>query len=309
MSTSLGNDWTDETPSQSRFTAKTLFVGPGSDIGNITTQNNCPLALCTEDGGGFFKNNLYARHYDDTTAQWTGWDNAKWKHTHTDNADDGGAYYEMDVANIERIHDDPPYLTVFQFFGAKSGTGADIADANANSSLFLRLRTGVVANNYAYIAKGGTRLSFAYKIEWHVKMEVDGGNAQILWRAGPGMELPQDNADVVEKKIGLEGCTGSGTKVQVVNCDGVTRLITPTTIDMDTGQARGFMLKYVPSTNLTYKDTLASNIVVSANIPGSGYILSDRLVRYGIKTTNTTEKLMYLWRHALFGKSNDSDYI
>jgi hypothetical protein len=309
---SLGHDWTDEAPSQSRFSAKTIFVGTGADIADITTQSNIPAVLCVEDGSGFLANNFYVRHWDITTSQWTGWDNVKWKHTHKDNIDaDGGGYYEMDAAVADSyIGINEPYCITLQFFGGASASGgAAVQDAEANNSCFLRLRTGTTSNNYAYVQKGGTRLSFAAKIEWHIKMEVDGGNSQILWRCGPGMEKPQDNSEAVEKKIGLEGCTGDGINIQITNCDGATRLKTPTTVNMDLGQARGFKLAYTPSTNMIYNDSLSNTITVTSNIPSSGYILDDRLVRYGIKTTNATEKLLYIWSHALLGKRNDVNWI
>ena len=310
MSTNLGYAWSEEQPSAERMNAKSLFVGTGDDIASISISSPIALALCTADGSGFLANHLYFRHYDDVSGGWSGWDDVSRKHTHADDTEEeGGDYYDIDIANAETVVSRMrPSLQEEMFFFDVNGAGAAVATISANNSQFLRLRTGTVANNWAQVQDGGIKLSVSSKVEWHTKFEIDGSTA-ILWRMGVGMERVQESSESTLPKFGIEGCTGDGTTIQLVSCNGASRIKTNTAVGMDQNAAIGVKIVYIPSTSVTYFDTLSTVKASTGGIPSSGAIESDKMLRYGIQTTNTTEKLMFVWADGLYGKILDPSWI
>ena len=315
MSASLGLSWGEEQPSASRMNAKSLFYGTGDDIATITISSPIALALCTEDGSGFLANHVYFRHFDDTAQQWSGWDDVFRKHTHADDTEEeGGDYYDIDIANassrlsIIRPSFQPEMVNWFAF-----GSNATVENVSGGLDInYTRLRTGIVANNYAQLQDGGLKASLSSKMEWHAKFEIDIGadpGVGVLWRMGVGMEKASETSESTLQKFGIEGCSGDGETIQLVSCDGATRLKTNTAVGMEQGAAIGAKISYVPSTSVIYEDTLSTVKASTGAFPSSGAIDSDKMLRYGIKTTNTTECLMYIWADALFGKINDPSWI
>jgi hypothetical protein len=97
MSATLGAEWGEEQPSAERLNAKSLFVGTGDDIGDITISSPIALALCTADGSGFFTNHVYLRYFDTDTQLWSCCDDVFRKHTHADDTENEGDYYDIDI--------------------------------------------------------------------------------------------------------------------------------------------------------------------------------------------------------------------
>lgn len=314
MSHLLGGAWGEEQPSAARLDAKNIFVGTGADIANITIASTIPFALCTEDGSGFLRNHLYHRHFDPEEDSWTGWDDVSRKHTHADDTEtEGGDYYDIDIANHDLLSIRRPYLTSEMFYYDVSGaTGPpSVMDGPSGGNQRLLLRTGTAANQWAQVQNGGIKGSFSSRMQWHVKYEIDatGSPPAVLWRMGVGIERVQENSEATLQKFGIEGCSGDGSTVQLVSCDGQTRLKTNTAVGMDQNASIGVKIDYIPSTSVIYYDTIGTIKPSGGNFPSSGAIGSDKLLRYGIKTTNTTEKLMYIWADALFGKTLDVSWI
>jgi hypothetical protein len=123
------------------------------------------------------------------------------------------------------------------------------------------------------------------------------------------MELADETSEDTLQKFGIEGCTGDGASIQLVSCDGDTRNKTSTSIGMEQPSAMGVKIAYIPSTSVIYEDTIGTLQASSGNTPSSGNIQSDKTLRYGIKSTNTTVKTMGIWADALFGKILDPFWI
>lgn len=327
MSYLLGGPWAEEQPSSERMNAKSLFVGTGDELADVTISSTIALALVTEDGSGFLANHIYTRHFDPDVGGWSGWDDVFKKHTHADDTEtEGGDYYDIDVANAEtRLSIFRPSLQDEMFYFDSSIGGSIAGEENAASSLavqtihttgedatqFLRLKTGTTTDNWAQVQDGGLKISVSSPLQWHIKFQIVGAATNILWRMGVGMERVQEESEDELQKIGLEGCDGDGVTTQLVTCDGATRLKTSTGVAMilDPEGAIGAKIEYIPSTSVIYYDTLGTIKESTGNIPSDGALKSDRMLRYGIKTTNTTEKLMYLWADALYGKILDPAWI
>jgi hypothetical protein len=272
--------------------AKSWFVGTGDEIATITIASTIPNALCTEDGSGFLANHVYIRHFDDVAQEWSGWDDI-----FIDNAESRLSLFRPTLQE-----------EMFQW----DVNGGAVATAVADNSQFLRLRTNAATNNWAQADTGGLQASLSSRMEWHTKFQIDGAtgtNPAVLWRMGVGMERVQENSETTLQKFGIEGCGGDGITIQLVSCNGASRFKTPTGVAMDQAAAIGVKVAYIPSTSVIYEDTIGTTKPSTGGIPSSGSVHSDKMLRYGIKTTNTSEKLMYIWADALFGKVLDPSWI
>lgn len=316
MSTDLGLAYGEEQISSERANAKSIFVGTGSDIANISVASPIPAAYCTEDGAGFTLNHFYLRHYDPEIEAWTGWDDAFRKHTHSDDTEtEGGDFYDIEVANAEQRYSvfRPSMSEEYFIFTDSGDSGAEVVmfHDQATDTQYMELRTGNVTDAWAQVQDGGINLSLNSPSEWHVKVQIDTQTTEteILWRMGVGMELADETSDDTLQKYGIEGCTGDGANIQLVSCDGDTRNKTSTGIAMEQAASIGVKVAYVPSTSVIYEDTIGTLQASSGNFPSSGNIESDKTIRYGIKSTNTTGKEMRIWADALYGKILDPSWI
>ncbi len=293
--------------------------GTGADIADVPVSSPIVVAYCTETSAGFLLNHLYLRRYDPDLLAWTGWDDVSRKHTHSsDTETDGGDYYDIDVATVEtRYSVFRPTMSEEYFIFTDSDTGTTpVSDVlmfhdAASDTQYLELRTGNASNGWAQLQDGGLNLSLNSKVEWHNKFQIDTQNTEtaILWRMGVGMELANESSEATLQKFGIEGCTGDGATIQLVSCDGSTRGKSSTGIAMEQDTSIGVKVSYIPSTSVIYEDTIGTLHAAPGNFPSSGNVESDKTLRYGIKTTNTTAKEMRIWADALFGRVLDPAWI
>lgn len=295
-----------EPNSQSRLNRKTVFIGTGAEIAAIPLSSPATVFLCTSTGSGFIANELYV-----TKADGSGRQAIMRMHTHSTATDvAGGSIYDIDVANAgARIAIDR--LTKLGYFTARTEAGANPAttrldNAVATNVIVTRLQTVTTTNNFTQLEDGGISLSFASKIEWRIKMEIS-SSAAILWRAGVNMEAVDVASNATENKFGLEGCSTADVNTHLVCCNGSARTDATTNIAMTS--MKGYAMYYSPGTNIIWKDSLGNVQTLTSNIPSSGSIASDRMLRYGIKTTAAANKAMYIGRDALFGRTADTLWV
>lgn len=314
MSHLLGGEITEEQISAARFNAKTIFVGTGDEIANITLTSTIPFAKCTEDGSGFINNHIYQRHFDPAENGWTGWDDVFRKHTHADDTEsEGGDYYDIDIANWDALSIRRPSLTEEYFLADVSGSGASVTHAapGGNQRIVLTTSTGASTGTpkWAQVQDGGIKASFSSRMEWHSKFAVEGAATGILWRMGVQMERVQENSEATLQKFGIEGCAGDGNTIQLVSCNGsgigADRVKTNTAVTYGTATSMGVKIEYTPSTSVIYYDTNGTIKPSAGGFPNSGPVNSDSMLRYGVKATTSDQKWMYIWADALFGKILD----
>lgn len=313
MSHLLGGAWGEEQPSAARMDAKDIFVGTGADIANITITSTIPYALCTEDGSGFLRNHVYSRHFDPEENSWTGWDDIFRKHTHSeDNETTGGDYYDIDIANSDVISIRRSVVPdLFLVVPTGAGAAATLAAPTGTHRTMLQTSTGATTGSpkSVMLQDGGVKLSLSSRVQWHAKFAVEGAATGILWRMGVGLEKITENSESTLQKFGIEGCAGDGTTIQLVSCDGQTRLKTNTAVAYGSSTSMGVKVDYVPSTSVIYYDTIGTIKPSTGNFPSSGAVDSDKMLRYGVKSTVTNEKFMYISYDALFAKILDVSWI
>ena len=295
-----------EPNSQSRLNRKSIFIGTGAEIAAVPLSSPATTFLCTSTGSGFTVNKLYV-----TKADGSGRVAVATAHTHNTATDEaGGSMYDIDVANIgSRVAIDR--MTKGGYFvayreGPATLDATRLDNAVVTNAVATRLQTLTTSNNLTQLVDGGISLSFASKIEWRIKMEVS-SSAAILWRCGVNMEGVDVASNATENKFGIEGCSTADTNFHIVCCNGSARTDTNTSVAM-TGM-RGHAMYYQPGTNVVWKDSTGNIQTLTSNVPSSGSIASDRMLRYGIKTTTTANKLMYITRDALFGKTTDTLWV
>lgn len=295
-----------EPNSQSRLNRKTVFIGTGAEIAAVPLTSPATMFLATTTGSGYVANEVYV-----TKADGSGRVALKSMHKHdsaTDSA--GGSMYDIDTANAgARIAFDR--LTKGGYFhayieGGAATTAARFDNTLATNTIVTRLQTAATTNNLTQIVDGGISLSFASKIEWRIKMEIS-SSAAILWRAGVNMEGVDVASNATENKFGLEGCSSANANVHLICCNGSARTDTDTVTAM-TGM-RGYAMYYSPGTNIIWKDNVGNVNTMTSNVPSSGSIASDRMLRYGIKTTAAANKLMYIARDSIYGRTADTLWV
>lgn len=315
MST-LGGLYGLEPFSWAKANKKSIFIDTGDTIVSLSSSSDPVLFFCTEDGSGLLTDEFYFRTADGLSLK-----PLFRKHTHASNTDlDGGDLFDVEIANADAISINRHGVNKTMFMKIdQTGTGAGVtSESEANNSIYTELAAGTTTDGWAVMIDGGSQFSWSDRAEWRFKAQWSHNGSSgggFLWRAGVAAEKPGDNSDTSNKSFGIEGCSGLGTNIYIFNCDGGgTRPQTDTETDMRTGTGGtdtniGIRILYTPSSSVLYQDTTAQEKLVTSNVPSSGFAYSDRLLRYGIKTTNTTSKSMYVWADALYGKRNDSSWV
>lgn len=295
-----------EQPSQSRLNRKTIFVGTGAEISAIPLTSAATVFLCTSTGSGFTANEIYV-----TKSDGSGRVSMRRAHTHATSADvDGGDIYDVDVGSagdrlaIERLTKGG-YFVVTVDAGTIDSTR--IENAVASNTVAMILKTTATINKWTQVQDGGKALSFGSKIEWRIKMQVNSA-ADILWRQGVNMELVSDAGTGTENRFGMEGCSGGNAFVNLI-CSNGGGTRTNQSTGLGATAMKGYAMYYTPGVNILWKDSLGNEQTLSTNVPSSGSIASDRMLRYGIKNTAAVEKLMYIAADALYGKIGDTLWV
>lgn len=305
----LGDDFAEgDAASNAKLNNRTVAVIDGAAINAYVNTNPTKIFLALSDDGSVKANNLYIRSADGFSLI-----NASMsKHTHAADTDASGGDL-LDIlsgySGLYLIH--LPAPTRYDFFAEVLGTGSTIDDVIASSQQYVSVHTGATpaANDYASILKGGATISFSNPIMFVTKMQIS-LNTNLLWRAGVNIERANVANSATIKKFGLEGCSGSGVNTQIVTCDGGgVRTQTNTGADMAQGAFRGYKLTYTPATSVVYTDSLTNINTVTTTIPASGAGAGDSTYVASMKTTNTTQKALYVAGLSIVGKINDGAWV
>jgi hypothetical protein len=305
MSSNLGLLYSEgESLSESRLNAKSVFSGSGPEITALPSSKQIPIARCIETGDGFSADELYFQSADGLSYL-----NVRRKHTHSADTDiAGGTLNDILIANPKQIYINLPDPRASEFIEYKHASSPAIANSAVGSaSQYVVLQTGTTSGHYTGAYKGGVQLGFAKAVLLRLKMQLS-HNANMVFRAGAGIENVQDTTSNTNK-IGMEGCAGTGTTIQLVTGNSLGRTATDTTVDMtpSPAQLRGYKMLWDPVTaDVKWWDSDGNTKTATATLPSSGAIVSSSLVRIGINTTNITAKTLYLGGLLLVGEDQDS---
>lgn len=298
-----------------------ICIDTGANIAAIPLTNPATVFVSETTEAGYLQDEMYI-----TRADKSGRAAVRRAHNHSTSSDsDGGDIYDIDVANAGSRLSIGPRSTKAGFFdvkiqGANPATVFNIDNFNSTGVITMRLKTrntagtATAANDFTQVSDGGLALSFGSRIEWRIKMQVARNPVvtpitAILWRAGVNMEAVDVAGDATQNRFGLEGCSSAGEFIGLICANGGgVRTNIQTGIAMHTPM-RGYAMRYTPGTNIIFTDSTGNSSSLTANVPSTGSIASDKQLKYGIKTTDTAEKIMFVAADALFGKIVDTLWV
>jgi len=299
---SAGGVWTagSDSDSAARLNQKTVTIDTSANLSAMSSTYPGQLVFSTDSAGAFTANTMYQRNAA----------NNAWvamlpmtTHDHSTNlASTGGLFSDILASNTGQLI----YLNyisprVANFFTSivSSGTITDNISANRWR---VNLSTGVTTSAVAQADIGGITVDFGSKIKFQAKVEQQTVTTFLQGRIGINIESAGSAAGIT-KSLGFEFCDSTGTTYQLVSCDGTTRTVTNTTQPFN--GVHGIKFAYTPSTNIigTVDQTVATT--KTTNLPNSGAADADKTMRFGITTTNTTPKNLYIYGAVLVGVDND----
>lgn len=311
MSSVSGSPFTAGVPiSASKLNKKTITF---SD--DVTSEVAIPgqLFCSTSNSGSFSKNDWVARNVDGDG--YTLVSQSRHKHNADTNAA-GGLLSDIYRANIGQ----------FLLFHKPVGFGPSDLYSYANAvtptptigldllSGATKLDTLVAANNYLVSKIFGVSPSLAVPLKIKTKMQFHGNTTNQFVRWGVNMET-MDVTNDNTAKIGIESCAATNSNWNIVTADGTLRTAIDAQASLDgtatAGQApHGFTLEYLPGSFVNF--SFDNNIVISksTNLPDqtspAGTIPANNVVNYGLKTTDTNSKQLYIWGLSIIGGISDN---
>lgn len=300
---SAGGVWTAGTDSDSaaRLNQKTVTIDTGTNLAALATTYAGQLIFSTDTSGGFLANTMYQRNAANNA--WTA-QLPMTTHDHSTNlAPTGGLLVNILANNTGQVVYNEIFSPKVSYFFT-STTGGTITDDIAANQWRVKLDTGIVANNFAQADVGGIRTDFGNPIKFQAKVEQETVTTGLQCRIGINNEKSNAVVDATTKSLGFEFCDSTGTTYQLESCDGTTRTVTNTTQPFNAIHSIKFL--YTPSTNVvgTVDQTVATT--KTTNLPNSGQVQQDRLMRFGIMTTNTTVKDLYIYGAVVVAVPNDT---
>lgn len=297
-----------EPSSNARRNSTSVISGKGIDISGYPASMLIPFFRCTETSGGLKQDENYSRSADGLQLL-----NFRRKHTHNENNDEsGGLMHDMYVNNLRifRFGHDKTWNILEDFVETKVGAAAASQLTNSTAGRYLQLNStwnaGTTTGEHINQSVYGQEIGFGEKMLGIIKCQME-FNANLVARVGFGMELVNSTTNTL-RKVGFEGCNGTGVNWQVVTADGVQRTATPTTMDMkpspDKMRAlRIFFNPYTAEVKMSNSD--GGYQLVEATIPSGGSIDPQKIWNQGIITTNSTVKKMWIQRTMLVAEMVD----
>jgi hypothetical protein len=294
-----------------RLNATMVMSAKGSEIASVPFTQQTPLFRCLESTSGFIANELYMR-----TADNLGVTNVRRKHTHSaDTDEEGGLLHNMFIYNPRIVQFGlTPFNNLYDFNQTKVNTASFdyVPDEFYGRTLLLTSTwdTAGSIGNYVNASVAGQQIGFTEKMLAMATLYMD-FNANQVARVGFGMELANNTVDVT-RKVGMEMCGGTGTNWQAVSANGVTRTVSATS--MNSAPVPNAFMTYRfffnPNT-VSYKLTNTDGLtkVMTSTIPSGGSIDYPRLFRFGLDTTNSTTKHMWLLRLYFIAKNTDPSWF
>lgn len=311
----LGGAWVGENNlSAPRMNAKTVWVGTGTALSNLSPTYPGQIAICSETASGFIKDTAYFRDTDNT-----GWLFLSMsKHTH--NADDhisGGLYTDIMYDNLMNAFQWGQMSVTKEMFHNIVAGSATITNDLSSASGKVVLDSGAIANDYAQlVVPPGAKLSFARKSRLLAKVGVTFGGSGVtnyITRIGVAGE-DINGANTTSNKYGIEACSqDSQVNWMIFSANAGTRTGgTVTSSPVDAGydsSGKGYRLDHTPNLNIKFYDNgtnCGANCTKTSNNPNSGSTGTDYVLRLGIKSTNTNAKKMALFGIRLIGTVLDA---
>jgi hypothetical protein len=278
---------------------RTISRMTGIEAGTWDFTTNPINFVCIDNGAGFIKGHFYTTMNDGTVL-----DTFR-THNHSSSAE-GGSIYDIHFNNTGSFIDWNKSAGVFPSdFGMVTVSGAGtLTTEMASNQMYSKFLTDVAANDYVNGIVGGGRLFFASPMTLQLKYAMSHNTAALL-KVGIAVTTVE-NAAGTGAQLGFEHCSASNVNIGIFTADGTTR---QTDFLTNVVQAIPFGLRadYYPSSKVIARNGAGLSVIHTSNLPSiSSASNSDNLVRFGVKSTNTTAKTFKLYAARVFGTSYDS---
>lgn len=286
---------------------------------NVASEVPLPgqVYVVTANNGAWLVNDVIIRKITDD-----GWAFvSQSKHLHNaDNSQAGGLLTDIHRANMSKM------LLYHNVLGFGPADLMTYVGPTTDPTIFLDLATGATkldtlttTGNYIVSKIMGSSPSLKSGITAQTKMQFHGNVTNVFVRWGINME-PMDLSNDTTAKFGIESCPAVNGNWNLVTADGTTRtaidagasLEGSTAVSGD-DNARGHILDYLPGNMVNYYYQNNSVISKSTQLPlissAPGTIPADNVLTYGLKTSDTNAKQLYIWGVALHGGIDDPAWI
>jgi hypothetical protein len=284
--------------SGARENQKSVTILTGTAIAGLTVTYANQLVVSSDTSAGFTANTLYMRN-----AANNAWISIEVKHDHSADTDPAGGLFSNVLMPNTGLHVDlnVPSPRTTDFFN--TNTGGTVADDIAANQWRVKLDTGTTANNFRQEDRGSIKLDFGSKIKFQAKLEEQAVSTSLQCRVGCNIETANAAQNNATKCLGFEFCDANGTTYQLSSGDGAARSVINTAVAFAGAHSVKFF--YTPSTNVV--GTIdATTVTKSTNLPNSGVCDADKTARFGIMTTNTVTKTLYIYGYRVIGVPNDN---
>lgn len=293
-------------PSPARLNKKTNFVGTGTELAALSTTYAGQLASVTVSGGGYIGGIVYKRSTDNTT--WEGLSTSKHYHD-ADSETGGGLLANVFIENIGQFY----FLNMLHASVGKAAvvkaSGASATDVVDATNSRIDLNTGTVSGDYVNVQNGGIKLSFTGNAVWQARVRFN-ANTMFAARMGVHTENIQDST-VVDRKFGIEACDSASVAKnwQIVTANATTRSVFDTTEDCNQAQDRSYKLEFTTATDVKFTVEGTTIFTTTSSIPTTFRTGQARIANFGIKTNNTTGKILRVCGYAVYGQLSDDHWM
>ncbi len=294
--------WTvGDNNSAARENQKSVTINTGTNLAALTTTYANQLVVSSDTSAGFIANTLYMRN-----AANNAWLAVNVKHDHSADTDlAGGLFSNVLMPNTGQVVD----LNVPSPRAAdtnNTGTGGTTTDDIAANQWRVKLDTSTTTSNYRQSDKGSIKIDFGQKIKFQAKLEEQAVSTSLQSRMGVQMETANAAQSSTNKCVGFEFCDANGTTYQLSSGDGTSRSVINTGVAFAGIHSVKFF--YTPSVNVV--GTIdATTVTKTTNLPNSGAVDADKTARFGISTTNTVTKTLYIYGYRVVGLPNDTGWV
>lgn len=275
----------------------------GNNIPSVPVSIGVPLIRCTEDGGIYRQNRVYVLKADES-----GYDSVFPPHTHDplDPFNEGGSYYDIRTRNSPHLLEFNDESFRVENFHAETVGTATAKTERLNGSIYGLLITGTLEADVVNLMKGGLRLAFSDPFELTFKAAIS-HNTALVFRGGVNGD-PVENVAGIQSQVLAEGCTSASENYQIVTANGSFRtgLALPTS-NLLQASPMGYKIEYFPGDKVIFTDGNGNTVIKSDNLPTMSMASDgDATLRYGISTSNATQKAVKMWASLLLGKVYDT---
>lgn len=265
---------------------------------NLATEIKLPGSVWYNlvNNGAFLKDDIVAWNADEDGYVYL----SMAKHTHdADTNAAGGSLKDVFAKN----------LTNFLFFNKRIGISInDFMSMGSGGSAGLDHPSGGIkleattTNNYRNLHLMGIPLTFDKYSVAETDMQFTGATTSVFARWGFGMEA-MDATNDSDEKYGIESCTATNGNWFIVTADGDSRTQQDSLKPLlGGGVQQTYRIENTVGVSVDFSYADNSAVSKTTNLPIANSPPINNIVNYGIKTTNTSAKQLYIWGLAVVGE-------